>query len=275
MNRARTSEKISITDDIVSQMHRPNKVHTLIVSDVHLGSRVSRSTDLLRLLRSYQVHKHAYQFDRLILLGDIFDGPDFKHLNKDAWELIGLLRQIAYEQSNAEVIWLLGNHDIQWSELMEHMVGITVYREYTWDIAGKRFLAMHGDVFDKWITKYPALAAIPCWLYNVLQDIDGHQQRVSRYVKEKSKVWLRINDEVARGMIRYARGKKKKVDAVFCGHTHIAEASHYADDDIWYYNTGCWTGNHAPTYALISHSGVVTINELAIEVPAGIPSYQM
>ena len=268
MSYASTIGNRSIADAIIAQVNGPKKVHTLIVSDVHLGSRVSRCTDLLELLRGYQINQHKYLFDRLILLGDIFDGLNFKRLKKHAWELVGLLRQITDEESNAEVVWILGNHDMHWAELMEHMVGINVYREYNWTVAGRRFMAMHGDRFDKWVMKYPALATIPCWIYEVIQHLDGHQQRFSRFVKEKSKVWLRINEEVARGMINYVRRRHNKVNAIFCGHTHLAEETYYEEDDVWYYNTGCWTGKQSPTYATISHSGEVLINEYStVSIP--------
>ncbi|MFN5876361.1 MAG: hypothetical protein ACK45E_08790, partial [Ignavibacteria bacterium] len=42
-------------------------VDTLIVSDIHLGSDVSRAKPLVQLLRTHT-------FKRLILNGDVFDG---------------------------------------------------------------------------------------------------------------------------------------------------------------------------------------------------------
>jgi predicted phosphodiesterase len=47
--------------------------HTLILSDFHLGSRVSRSKRAIELLKSYK-------FEKLILLGDIFESLDFNRL---------------------------------------------------------------------------------------------------------------------------------------------------------------------------------------------------
>ncbi|MFN4917762.1 MAG: hypothetical protein ACK5HH_09960, partial [Ignavibacteria bacterium] len=42
------------------------EVDTLIVSDIHLGSEVSRSKQLLDVIKQFQ-------FKRLILNGDVFD----------------------------------------------------------------------------------------------------------------------------------------------------------------------------------------------------------
>jgi len=253
------------TDDTIYPIRKHDKIHSLIVSDIHLGSRVSRSADLMALLKSFRIDKNEYLFDRLILLGDIFDNLKFKRLDKKAWELISLIRGINDERCNAEVVWILGNHDRQWAELMENMVGTKVYREYIWSAAGKRYLAMHGDRFDKWVMKYPALAVIPCWIYDLIQELDGDRQRVSRFVKEKSKVWLRINDEMARGIIAYAERMQNKIDAVFCGHSHMAEETYYENSGIWYYNTGCWTGRQLPTYATVSYNGEIRINEYVPE----------
>ena len=54
-----------------------NKIHidTIIVSDIHLGSEVSRPSQVIDMLQSYK-------FNRLILLGDIFDDLNFRRLKK-------------------------------------------------------------------------------------------------------------------------------------------------------------------------------------------------
>jgi len=206
--------------------------------------------------------KHRWRFRRLVLLGDIFDDLNFTRLKKHAWELVSLFRQITDEESNAELIWLLGNHDLELAEIMQHLVGMKVYREYEWEVGGRRFLAMHGDQFDKWIMNYPSLVVdIPCWLYDMIQRFDGPKQRISRYVKNKSKVWLRINERVAQGIIDHAGRRQRRIDAAFCGHTHIAESIEFKQAGMWYYNTGCWTGKQAPTFAAINHAGEVQIRE--------------
>lgn len=240
----------------------PPRVDSLIISDVHLGSKVSRAGDLLRFLRAYRDSKHEWRFRKLILLGDIFDDLNFKRLKKHAWEVVGMFREITDEESNAEVVWVLGNHDELLTHLMSHLVGVAVYEEYEWEVSGKHFLGMHGQQFDKWIMHYPRFSKIPSWMYTFIQQVDGPRQRVSRYVKEKSKTWLRINHEVAQGIVKYAAETNRKCDALFCGHTHLAEMIEFDDNNAVYYNTGCWTGKHAPNYVTIDADGEVELREL-------------
>jgi len=55
---------------------------TLILSDLHLGSEMSRARDATRVLKENL-------FRRLILLGDIFSDLNFRRLTKEHWKLLG------------------------------------------------------------------------------------------------------------------------------------------------------------------------------------------
>ena len=72
-----------------------NKTHTLIISDFHLGSKVSCSEDLINFLKSYR-------FKKLILLGDIFESLNFRKLTRYDWELLSLLGSIS---RGSKVTW--------------------------------------------------------------------------------------------------------------------------------------------------------------------------
>jgi len=242
---------------------RVGLIDTLIVSDVHLGSNVSRVQELFELLKSYALADHKYRLKRLVLLGDIFDDMNFRRLRKYEWKLLGMIRKMTDEESRVEVVWLRGNHDIELIELMEHLVGTNVHEEYHWQVGGKRFFAMHGDQFDKWVINYPILVDIPLFIYEMIQKIDGSRHTISRFLKDKSKKWLRINEEVARGIIGYAHKKGYCPDAIFCGHTHLAEEARIGN--LMYYNTGCWTGNETSTYITIGLDGAVSLNKYGQE----------
>src|SRR4029453_10839244 len=74
-----------VTPYILQVLLMLRTVDTIIVSDVHLGSTISRARDLQRTLE-------AYRCERLILLGDIFhDLTDASRLSKDQWDLLGYI----------------------------------------------------------------------------------------------------------------------------------------------------------------------------------------
>src|SRR5882724_3244157 len=61
---------------------------TLILSDLHLGSEISRAAEALQLLRNSS-------FQRLILLGDIFCDLDFSRLKKEHWNFLSYIRKLS------------------------------------------------------------------------------------------------------------------------------------------------------------------------------------
>jgi UDP-2,3-diacylglucosamine pyrophosphatase LpxH len=208
------------------------KVDTIIISDVHLGSEVARPKQIAEMLGSYS-------FNRLILLGDIFDNLNFARLKKDHWNLLSMIRKLSNPKRNMEVIWVEGNHDDGLAEIMSHLIGIEVHKEYTWNLKGKKHLAIHGHQFDRFLNENVIVSAIASFIYDRIQRWGNEKQTVARFLKNKSKGWLRLAKKVADGAVEYAR--HKKADVVFCGHTHKCTKYEYPDKKITYYNSGCWT----------------------------------
>ena len=204
-----------------------NKTHTLIVSDFHLGSRVSRSRQLADLFRSYR-------FKKLILLGDIFESLNFKQLRHQDWEVLSLISDIS---KKSKVIWVEGNHDMGISQLFSTFTGAKVYKVYKWKYKHKKYLAIHGHQFDNFLIDNALISYIATKLYNFIQIIDFPDKRISHFLKRSSKGWLRLSKKVANKAIRYAR--LRGVDYIFCGHTH--KAKKVRRGNITYYNSGCWT----------------------------------
>ncbi len=224
-------------------------VDTLIVSDIHLGSRVARPKAVRRLLE-------RFEFKRLILLGDIFDDLNFTRLKKDHWNLLSQIRKLSNPERKIEVVWVEGNHDEGLAEIMSLMMGIKVYDEYCWETSGKKFLAIHGHQFDKFLTENVVISNVSSFVYDKVQRLDNESQSISRFIKRKSKGWLRLSNKVASEAMEY--GRLKGADAVVCGHTHLSMSKE--SDDITYYNTGCWT-DVPSTFIAIDNSGNVSIKE--------------
>ncbi len=221
---------------------------TLILSDLHLGSEVSRAKDATCLIQSIE-------FRQLILLGDIFSHLDFARLTGAHWEFLSTIRKLSNPKRRKNVIWVEGNHDQGLSHVMSHLVGVDVYERYVWEYQGLRHLAIHGHQFDRFIHSNVTMSCFFEWFYNSLQKVDSEHKRMSRWLDRLSTRWLRLSTKVAEGALAYAR--QGHVDRIFCGHTHVADSG--TERGVSYYNTGSWMDKRA-TYITVDEQGV-TIHE--------------
>jgi UDP-2,3-diacylglucosamine pyrophosphatase LpxH len=226
---------------------------TLVISDLHLGSEVSRAKDARRMLMSQT-------FRRLILLGDIFCDLNFRRLKKEHWELLSYIRKLSNPKRKVKVIWVEGNHDRGLTEVMSHLVGVEVRQEYSWTFGGKRYLAIHGHQFDRFLVNNAALSALGEMIYIHLQKFDSEHNVIARFLDRQNTKWLRLSPKVASGALALARARG--ADVVFCGHTH--EAMQAGTNRIRYFNSGCWTGE-IPTYITVDDSGIA-IHDYAKEM---------
>lgn len=199
----------------------------MILSDFHLGSIVSRGKEAAELIENYD-------FKKLILLGDIFENLNFNRLKKDDWKLLSLISRVSKKR---KVIWVEGNHDKGLSKILAALTGGKVYKIYRWRYQNKRYLAIHGHQFDNFLINNAFLSFFANQLYNFVQFVDFQDKRISRFIKRKSKGWLRLSKKVATRAIIFA--KIQQVDYIFCGHTH--KSMRLRRGSTFYYNSGCWT----------------------------------
>lgn len=221
-----------------------DEVDTLIVSDVHLGTDLSRPDALLAVLK-------CHVFRRLILLGDIFDTLDFRRLPRAHWHLLTYIRALCQPEQRVEVVWVEGNHDHLLSMGTRSFLGIPIHKRYEWTFRGQRFMAMHGHQFDTFIHRHPVITDVACWVYETLQRHEGSDHRYSRALKHKSKGWLRMSEAVATRAASYA--VRREVDTIFCGHTHRSLSATFGA--VTYHNAGCWTDTPA-SFITIGARGV-------------------
>jgi UDP-2,3-diacylglucosamine pyrophosphatase LpxH len=221
----------------------------LVLSDLHLGSGLSMAREALELLQSLR-------FRRLILLGDIFCDLNFRRLTKKHWQFLSYIRKLSNPKRNIEVVWVEGNHDRGLTDVMSHLVGIPVYREYTWESDGVRNIAIHGHQFDSFIIKnYLPLQGIASSLFLFIQQLSSKGKLLASLLDRLNTSWQRLTPKVADGAIAYAEARQAA--RVFCGHTH--EAVTLERNGIFYYNTGSWI-NHRCTYVTVLGQEVL-VNE--------------
>jgi UDP-2,3-diacylglucosamine pyrophosphatase LpxH len=228
-----------------------NPLHTIIVSDIHLGSLLSRANHLTKLLKERS-------FKRLILLGDIFDDLNLNRLTPEHWEFLAYVRELSENGRHIDVVWAQGNHDARVANVMKILGGIPVYHEYAWKMNGKKYLAIHGDVFDSYLFNDNIFGNTVRLFYRIIEKIDRGEKSLTRFIGRCHTIWLRISPRVAHGAAQHA--KKHGFDYIFCGHTH--EAIHRVffekEKPVHYFNTGCWIQSPS-TYIAITDDGAVSI----------------
>lgn len=198
---------------------------TILISDIHLGNKMS----LVGLLR--HVLK-TWQFNRLIILGDLLCDTNLKRLSKDEWKFLGYLRKLS--EQGISVIWVEGNHDIGISDSISHVLGIEVVQKFEWEWNNNICVAIHGHQFDKLIGGW--FSDLVSWTYLKILEIGWAKKYFGIKISEWSREWQRITPIVTQRAFEFA--EKLSAQYVFCGHTH--EYIEATQKNIKYYNTGCW-----------------------------------
>ena len=123
------------------------------------------------------------------------------------------------------------------NKIREYIMNNPDKEKYDWEYEGKKYLAIHGHQFDRFLVDNAIISSLATGLYNFIQRIDFEDKKISHFLKKTSKGWLRLSEKVSDSAILY--GKERRADYVFCGHTH--KAMHKIVNSINYYNGGCWT----------------------------------
>jgi UDP-2,3-diacylglucosamine pyrophosphatase LpxH len=216
---------------------------TLIVSDIHLGSRNSRADQLSLLLRC--------NFDRLILNGDIINSVNLKKLRPAHWKLLDQLRHIARQR---ELILVRGNHDGEPGDegfgtfdVLATLLGVPLHEDYRLEQDSRQYLVLHGDRFDPTLN-WPILTDTAEWCYQAVQKIN---RKGAKWLKHKVKKLGGVVQFVKRRSVDYARSRG--CQGVVTGHTHFCDDEWI--DDVHYLNTGCWVDQPC-TYVVAAAGGI-------------------
>lgn len=229
-----------------------SNTRSLFISDVHLGSRHARTTELLEFL---SVIKEQASPERLYIVGDFIDGWKLKrnwYWNDDASLIIRKI--LSFLRRDTEILYVAGNHDEFMREFIDdfHLSdfgSIHLGNEFVHETpSGKRLLVTHGDMFDL-ATKY---ARWLCWLGDVGYDFLLHANRfnnwvrrnvgckpwsLSKAVKHNVKQAVNFISSFEQHLVHYAR--EKDCAGCVCGHIHTADLKVLPDGFV-YANTGDW-----------------------------------
>lgn len=189
----------------------------------------------------------------LYLVGDIIDGWKIQK-NQLHWrqEHTNIVRKIlGFSKHKGHVIYITGNHDEFLRSLITYGIGlgnIEIVNEFIHrGVDGKKYLVIHGDLFDGITKLHKWLCFLGDTGYDIVLNINNKYNYIrhklgfgywslSRYIKYKVKQAVAFMYEFESSLVEHC--KRKGYDGVICGHIHNAEIKEIAG--IVYMNDGDW-----------------------------------
>jgi UDP-2,3-diacylglucosamine pyrophosphatase LpxH len=229
------------------------KYKSIFISDVHLGTRGSKSELLLDFLKDVEC-------ENLFLVGDIFDGWRLKKGWYWPQEHSTVIQKILrMSRKGTKVFYIPGNHDEFMRQFLEHSFGsVELHDEMVYEsVLGKKYIIIHGDKFDFVTMNMTWLSHIGDWAYTGLLNINTlvHKIRsyfrlpywsLSKWAKQRVKEAVNFIGNYEHSLTHYAR--IKHVDGIICGHIHSANMD--IINGIEYMNCGDWVESCT---ALVEH----------------------
>lgn len=236
------------------------KYRTVILSDIHLGTKHCQDEKLLRFLKSLEAPcGHKYLIENLYLNGDIIDMTNMNHKIFWSKHRTILKKFLRMADKGVKIIYLVGNHDFHLHELLKNdfdldFNGIEFKERFVHLAAdGKKYLILHGDQFDGLVRIHPWLYQFGDFAYAIMHSINTLQNKFRNYlglnqwsfahwIKTKTKNALKFvskfEDLVA------AEAIKSKVDGICAGHIHmpqdiIIKNTRYLNSGTWCEITSC------------------------------------
>mgnify|MGYP006267310331 CR=1 FL=1 len=233
-------------DKVFGARNRPGKVRfrTLVLSDLHLGTKDAQARALLDVLRGVVC-------DKLILNGDIIDLWSLQRKNHWAPAHTAVVRRILKmaEKDGTRIVYLRGNHDDFIGRLLPlGLDRMELAEEHIHQGAdGRRYLCIHGDAFDTVTVKMRWLAVLGDISYQFLLGLNRFYNQWRRWRgKEYFSLSQAIKGRVKSAVSFISRfeehlqhlAARRGCDGVMCGHIHKAEDRMIGH--VRYLNSGDW-----------------------------------
>ena len=216
---------------------------TLIISDVHLGTKGSKAKEIARFLKQFRC-------ENLILNGDIIDGWQLKKSGSWKRKHTRFFNRILklMENHQTQVYYLRGNHDDFLDQILPLQIGrLQILSDMIYESNGKKYFVTHGDIFDSVTTHFRWIAFLGdigytflLWLNRIVNyyrfKAGLPYYSFSQYVKGKVKKAVSYIDDYESELAKMA--KAKGCDGIICGHIHKPE--NRMIDGIHYLNSGDW-----------------------------------
>ena len=227
-------------------------VRSIFISDLHLGNRFSKASELLEFL---QCHRP----ENLYLVGDFIDAWALRR--RWYWPqpydaLFNYLGELV--ESGTNLFYTPGNHDSFLRRFQVDEPPVRIQDQFEHRCAdGRRMVVLHGDQFDSVESGIQWLSVIGALCYDVilyadrainrlLSTIGLSPRRISATIKQTTKKAVQYFSGFERQLLDHAR--QERCDVIICGHIHVP--GYRMLDEILYVNLGDWIEN---TTALVEY----------------------
>ncbi len=219
------------------------KYKTIVMSDVHLGSKWSKTKEATQFIRDNSC-------ETLILCGDIVDGWAIMRGNKAKWKRIhtDFVSALLDIMDRTKIIYIRGNHDDFLDRVIPlSFLNLEIVHNYVYESNNKRYFVLHGDVFDKvtssmsWLSKIGDVGYSLLLLFNKYYNNRRLRKGLPYYsiaqkIKHKVKASVSFVSNFEEHVVNLA--KTHSCDGVICGHIHHPEIK--TIKGVEYLNSGDW-----------------------------------
>lgn len=213
--------------------------HTLLVSDIHIGSKICRADKIIDLLKTAR-------YKTLIINGDLFDSAKTHLFNEKHWQIVSIIGEIA---KTRKVLMVRGNHGRELDSVARNM-GIEIHDDYEFTLGNKRFLCLHGDQFDPFVTHLPRITKAFTHAFYLIQELNGDNQKPSMAIKRFSKRILGMSSRRQQRLALH-HAARRQAHVVICSHTHLPHIDN--KEDILFINSGSFCDNPSSYVAIDQH----------------------
>jgi UDP-2,3-diacylglucosamine pyrophosphatase LpxH len=228
---------------VLNSAQLENHFKTIVVSDVHLGTRGSKAKELVKFLKKNTA-------DNLFLNGDIIDGWQLRKSGtwkKKHTRFFKLILKYA-ENKKCKVVYTRGNHDDFLDQVLPLEIGnFSITRDYVYESFGKKYYIVHGDIFDsittnlKWVAKLGDIGyTFLLWLNRIINNYRIKKglpyYSLSQAIKAKVKTAVSYISDFETELADLA--KSKNCSGIICGHIHHPSLKEI--DGVMYMNSGDW-----------------------------------
>ena len=219
------------------------RVKTLFLSDIHLGTRGCQAEQLLGLLKHYDA-------ETIFLVGDIIDGWRLKSVwHWPALHNVVVQKLLRKVRKGSRIVYVPGNHD----EFLRDYVGesfgeIDIVEEATYQlIDGRKALILHGDKFDTVVRNIKWLAHLGDWAYELAMFINRYLNIVRRRLGMPYWSFSAASKAAVKQAVSFigafedaviADARHQGAQVVVCGHIHHAAIRQVGP--VLYVNCGDW-----------------------------------